>query len=139
MGLGPRLNQKKIKAGPIPPDKIEVRVGIQAPSEVIWDILVDIDHWGDWSVLYPRAAGQVRIGAQVSATLALPGAETREINPQIVEWVPYEQIIWADRAWRGWVTSTRYFEIEQLDKASCIFSTGELFDSTVARWYADKY
>jgi hypothetical protein len=139
MGLGPRLNNKKTKAGPVPPLKIENRTGIQAPSEVIWEILVDINHWGDWNPLYKQAEGEVRIGGKVAAVLALPEQEERIIRPVIVEWVPYEQIIWADKAWRGWVQSTRYFEIEQLGKSACFFSNGELFDSTVARWYGDKY
>lgn len=130
---------KRAKPGPVPPEKIETKTGIQAPSEVVWDILVDIDHWGDWNPLYTDAVGEVKIGGRVRAVLALPDNEPREIAPQIVEWVPYEQIIWVDRAWRGWVQSTRYFELEQLDKTATIFATGELFDSTVARWYADKY
>jgi len=139
MAFGLQIKTKKTKLGPVPPQKIETRSGIQAPSEVIWDILADLDHWGDWNPLYPQAAGEVKTGAVVRATLALPDQAPREITPKIVEWVPYEQIIWADLAWRGWVQSIRYFEIEELGKTACIFSTGELFDSTAARWYADKH
>lgn len=141
VSLGPKpIGEAKLPPAKPPPGvRIEHRVGIQAPAEVIWEILSDIDHWGDWSVLYPRATGQVKIGAPVSATLALPGEEPREINPQIIEWVPYEQIIWGDIQWRGWSRSTRYFEIEEMAKTACAFSTGELFDGFISKRYGNKY
>ena len=137
-GLGPSLNHTSKKIAPRPPMKVENRVGIKAPCEVVWDILADLEGWGTWNPIYPKATGILRIDAPLQLTLALPGEAHREIMPKVVDWVPYEQILWADLGWRGWAKTLRYFEIEQVTQASCFFSNGELFEGTVCRWYGNS-
>lgn len=106
---------------------IEHRIGVQAPAEVIWDILYDLARWKDWNPLYPRAAGDIRIGQTLSMTLTIPGQQPREIAPVVLEWVPNEQLHWKLSLMGGLVKTVRYIEIEQLAEASCIVSNGEIF------------
>jgi hypothetical protein len=106
---------------------IEDRIGIQAPAEVIWDILYDLGRWKDWNPLYPKAAGDIRIGQALDLTLAIPGQAPREIQPVVLEWVPNEQLHWKLVMRGGLVKTIRYIEIEQLAEASCIVSNGEIF------------
>jgi hypothetical protein len=42
--------------------KIEHRIGIAAPAEVIWEILADVPGWEAWNPLYTKASGVIRIG-----------------------------------------------------------------------------
>ena len=107
--------------------RIEHRIGIQAPAEVIWDVLYDLDRWSEWNPLYPKASGTIRIGSPLTLTLALPGQAPREIHPVVLEWVPNEQLHWRLTALGGLVKTVRYIEIEQLAEASCIVSSGEIF------------
>lgn len=106
---------------------IEDRIGIQAPAEVIWDILYDLDRWKDWNPLYPKAAGEIRIGQPLDLTLVIPGQGPREIQPVVLEWVPNEQLHWKLVMMGGLVKTVRYIEIEALAEASCIVSNGEIF------------
>lgn len=106
---------------------IEHRIGVQAPAEVIWEIIYDLAGWSDWNPLYPKASGDIRIGAPLSVTLALPGQAPREIHPVVREWVPNEQLHWNLSLMGGLLKSVRYVEIEQLAEASCIVSNGEIF------------
>jgi len=117
------------------PIKIEHRVGVQAPAEVIWESLYDLATWPSWSVIYPKAAGVVRMEATVDLELALPGHAPREIHPRILDWTPNDLIHWRDRMWRGLITSTRYFEIEVLSETGCIFSNGEIYEGFGIRWF----
>ncbi|MFN3521823.1 MAG: SRPBCC family protein [Phenylobacterium sp.] len=107
--------------------RIEHRVGIQAPSDVIWDVLYDLEGWSKWNPLYPQASGQIRIGSTLTMSLALPDEEPRVIHPVVLEWVPREQLHWRLKMLGGLVSNTRYIEIEQLADESCIVSNGELF------------
>ena len=109
------------------PPKIEHRIGIQAPAEVIWAILADLPAWADWNPLYPEAAGGLRIGARLDLTLALPGEAPRHIRPTVLDWVPNDQIHWTHSMLGGLVHSVRYIEIEVLGDANCILSNGEIF------------
>ena len=106
---------------------IEHRVGVQAPAEVIWEVIRDLPQWKAWNPTYPEASGDIRIGATLSMTLALPGQSPRQIAPVVLEWVPNEQLHWKLSLMGGLVKTIRYIEIEQLAEASCIVSNGEIF------------
>ena len=116
----------KGQAGAGPP-KIEHRIGVQAPAEVIWEILADLSGWADWNPLYPKAEGALRIGQALNLTLALPGEPHQIIHPVIVDWVPNDQIHWQLSLQYGLVKTIRYIEIEILGPTSCILSNGEIF------------
>jgi hypothetical protein len=111
--------------------KLEHRIGVRAPAEVIWDAIRDIEGWRDWNPLYPRVEGQLRIGAQLEVEVALPRQKPRTIRPVIIDWVPNDQIHWRVSMLGGLVRTTRYIEIEALTETGCIFSNGELFSGTL--------
>jgi hypothetical protein len=106
---------------------IEHRIGVQAPAQVIWDVIYDLDRWSEWNPLYPKAEGVIRIGQALSMTLAIPGQAPRAIQPVVLDWVPGEQLHWKLTLMGGLVKTVRYIEIEQLAEASCIASNGEIF------------
>ncbi len=145
----PLSNMPELKAGPfgtrgtprlgpqpmvtkLPPPKapsgvrIEHRIGVQAPAEVIWEVISDLDSWEIWNKLYPKASGTIRIGSVLDLTLALPGQAPQEIKPTVLEWVPNEQLHWRLTMVGGLVRNIRYFEIETLAGAGCIVSNGEI-------------
>lgn len=111
--------------------KIEHRLGVQAPPETIWAVLVDIAAWASWNPLYTKAEGVVRIGSPLTLELTLPDREPRTIRPVVIDWVPNEQIHWRLSALGGLVKSTRYLEIDKLTETGCVFSNGELFDGVL--------
>jgi len=115
----------KAGAGPM---KIESRIGIKAPAEVIWEIASDFATWSDWNPTYTKGAGDLRIGSPLEFTLELPGEPAQVINPVLLEWVPLEQIHWTLTLARGLVRTVRYIEIEALSETSCIVSNGEIFE-----------
>ena len=128
---GPRLDPAPKSNRPPPPKppaglRIEHRVGIQAPAEVIWEVISDLKSWHEWNALYPQASGEIRIGSQLDITLALPGQPEQQIRPTVMEWVPNDQLHWKLTMARGLVKTIRFFEIEELAPESCIVSNGEI-------------
>lgn len=119
--------------------KLEHRIGVQAPAEVIWESLIDVDSWAAWNPLYPRAAGKVRIGNALSLDLALPGHGVQSITPTILDWAPEDHIHWMTRSPMGLVTTIRYLEIEALTDHGCIFTNGEVFEGLLGRTYARRH
>lgn len=114
--------------------RLEHRIGIAAPASAVWETLADLPRWGEWNPLNPRADGALRIGAPLELALNVPGEAPTTQKVQVVDWVPYEQLVWAARYGGGLVRSTRYIEIEALSETGCIVSNGELFDGLGARW-----
>jgi hypothetical protein len=130
-GRGGTPKQPKPTATGAPPPKpppglrIEHRVGIQAPAEVIWEVIADLKSWSQWNPLYPKASGEIRIGSVLDVTLALPGQKPQEIKPTVLEWVPNDQLHWRLALMGGMVKTLRFIEIESLAESSCIVSNGE--------------
>ena len=107
--------------------KIEHRIGVKAPAEVVWEILFDVAGWPAWNPLYPEAAGAVRFGEKLKLTLALPDQNPRVIEPVILDWAPNEAIHWQWSSPYGLVRTIRYLEIEVMSPTGCIFSNGEIY------------
>jgi hypothetical protein len=126
VSLGPKPVDMKLPAPKLPSGlRVEHRVGIQAPAEVIWEVISDLESWEQWCALYPKASGEIRIGSVLDLTLALPGQAPQQIRPTVMEWVPNEQLHWKLSMLGGLIRTIRYFEIESLAEASCIVSNGE--------------
>ena len=118
--------------------KLEHRIGVQAPAEVIWESLFDVPGWPAWSSIYPKAQGVIRLGAVLDLELALPGQPPQQIRPTIVDWVPEDRIHWTTRSRYGLVKTIRYLEIEALSETGCIFSNGEIYDGYLGQRMANR-
>ena len=68
-GMGPKTMSLKTEGRPPPPKgprgyRVEDRIGVQAPAEVIWDVIYDLERWAEWNPTYPKASGVIRIGVK---------------------------------------------------------------------------
>lgn len=128
--LGPKIAapEGKLPAPKAPKGvRIEDRIGIQAPAEVIWEIVYDLPRWSEWNPTYPHAEGEIRIGQIITAKLALPDQPLQELKPKILDWVPNQQLHWQLSFMGGMIRTLRYIEIETLADQSCVVDNGEIF------------
>lgn len=107
--------------------KVEHRIGVQAPAQVVWDLIADIPGWPAWNPLYPQAAGVIRKGQRLSLSVALPDQPVEAISPTVLDWTPEDQLHLRTAYAKGLVTTVRYLEIDVMGPQSCVFSNGELF------------
>ena len=112
--------------------RVEHRIGVQAPAEAIWAQIQDLAGWERWNPLYPKAAGEIRIGGRLDLTVAVPGQPERRIQPVVLDWIPNEQLHWKLSVLGGLMTSIRFIEIEPLAETGCVVSNGELFQGLLA-------
>jgi hypothetical protein len=130
--LGPKTLNLQTEGKPPPPKgpsglRIEDRIGIQAPAEVIWEVVSDLAKWSEWNPTYPRAEGEIRIGSILSVDLLLPGQSTQELKPRVLDWVPNEQLHWELKLMGGLIKTLRYIEITPLAESGCVVDNGEFF------------
>lgn len=106
--------------------RVEHRIGIQAPPEVIWELIRDVDGWSRWNPLYAKSSGALHIGEVLDLEVVLPGMKPQAAKATVLEWVPNEQLHYQTKGLGGLIRGTRYVEIEQLAEESCIVSNGEI-------------
>jgi len=114
--------------------RIEHRVGIAAPAHVIWQVLSDLERWGEWNPIYPEVEGRLSIGGRLAITEQIPGSEPAQITPTVVDWVPDAQILWRMSGRFGLLRRLRYLEIDTLSAEGCIFANGEDWYGRPARY-----
>lgn len=113
---------------------VEFRTGVQAPAEIVWDVISDFASWKDWNPVHPRMEGEMRIGTSLTVDVVLSEGQAATIQPIVQDWVPFEQLHWRTKRLRGFVTAIRYLEIENMGPQNSTFSNGELFMGPLVRW-----
>lgn len=118
--------------------RIEKRVGVQATSDRIWELISDLPSWDRWNPHETDSSGTIAFGGVLNMTERLPGLLERQVQARVGEWQPRAQLVWAEK--RGFLFNTvRYFEIEELEKGSCIVASGLIFSGLRGEMFHDKH
>ncbi|MFC7377349.1 SRPBCC domain-containing protein [Brevundimonas sp. GCM10030266] len=118
--------------------KIEQRIGIQASTDSIWEVISHLPGWDNWNPVETGTGGTIAFGGEITLTEAVEGLPERQVTARVGEWQPYAQLVWMEN--RGlWFRSMRYFEIEELEPGSCIASNGFIFSGLRGEMYFDKH
>jgi hypothetical protein len=112
---------------------VEHRTGVQAPAEILWEVISDFETWSTWNPVHPRIEAALRIGTPVSVELVVESHPAKTIEAVVQDWVPYEQLHWRSTRMRGLITAIRYLEIERMSDVGSTFSNGELFMGPLVR------
>ena len=118
--------------------RIEKRIGVRASADRLWEIVADLPGWDRWNPVETSVEGTIAYGGQITLTEAIEGLPERRATVRVGEWQPYAQLVWMEK--RGlWFRSLRYFEIEELEADSCIFSSGFIFSGLRGEMFFDKH
>lgn len=88
---------------------------IDAPSEVVWQVLVDFGSYPEWNPVEIQARGEAVVGAPFEHTGKLPGREPRTFHAKIIEATPPRALAWKGRiVIPGLFDVRHHFEIDPL-------------------------
>jgi hypothetical protein len=121
----------------MPQIRIEHRLGVAAPADIIWQVVSDLASWAEWNPSYARASGRLSIGAPISLDATFPGISPHRYEGTIVDWVPDIQLLWKGKL--GFMARyLRYVEIEKLSDVGCILANGEIIEGFGARYITGR-
>jgi hypothetical protein len=96
---------------------------INAPSDVVWDVLVDFERYPEWNPSLPSITGDVRVGSTVSLTLGMPGRPSPKVKAELTEVVPQQRLVWHGNAGADWLfAGDRQFIIDPRDDDTVSFT-----------------
>jgi len=117
--------------------RIENRIGVNATSDRIWEVLADLEHWSRWNA-HEAVEGRLAFHAPLQLTETFPDQPERHAVVSLNDWTPLNRLVWVEK--RGWMfNAVRYFEIDELNPGNCIFANGIQFTGLRGEWHYDKH
>jgi hypothetical protein len=93
---------------------------IDAPSETVWQVLVDFGSYKDWNPVEIDAKGEATPGAILEHTSKLPGRKPMTFRPTIIEAAPPRALAWKGKVLIPGLFDVRHhFQIEPLSPERC--------------------
>jgi len=108
--------------------KIESRLGIAAPVDVVYEAVADLEAWPSWSPIHKSVTGKLKFGALIEMDEYYEGLGRWQVAGTLVDWTPNSLIHIAvpKPFWAG--SLMRYIEWEALSDTGTTFSVGAHFD-----------
>ncbi len=122
-------DKKGQPAGPGPEGyRFEHKLVVKASAGIIWQVLSNVKEWKDWSVLYPKASGELIPGSLLQLIIYVPGTKKVEATA-LVEKAETEKLLVFKSITKlpgALMNGVRYFVIKAIDKECCIVTDGEV-------------
>ena len=80
----------------------EHRIDIDASPERVWQLLSELENYGQWNPYSPRAEGRLVVGEEVRIEAHL-GDKVRWVNNLVTEVEPGEKLCWHSLEWYGFL------------------------------------
>ena len=81
---------------------------IEAPREVVWNILTDFGSYSDWNPYMTAVSGAQRVGESLDIRLVTPGHDPRDISATIYVLRPPRKLRWQARTLAPGVRDLEY-------------------------------
>ena len=62
---------------------LETDIQIDAPPEVVWSILTDLDSYPKWNPFITKASGSVKVGETLEISISSPGSKPVSFKPRV--------------------------------------------------------
>ena len=105
---------------------------INAPAELVWDILIDFDNYHHWNSFCPHIKGKPELGAALHMQVDLgKGLQTQVEYVTAIE--PCHRIVWSMENKPGDpIHADRTQKITAIDDSSCRYSSFDEFSGEAA-------
>ena len=107
-------------------------VEIEAPIQRVWDILVDVERYGEWNPFTPRVKTDFEIGSPVDLYVTLGPVKLKQLErieavsrPHLLAWSKKTGV-------RVLLSALREQRLERLDEKRCSYLTTDAFTGLLA-------
>lgn len=107
-------------------------IDIHAPAEAVWDILVDVEKYGEWNPFSTRVETTLEVGSPVDLYVDMGLFKIRQ--PELIQAVEAPVLLaWGMTMGAPFLLFTRREQrLEVLDEARCRYHTSDAFSGLLA-------
>lgn len=114
--------------------ELHTEIAIEAPDEVVWDVLVDLDRYPEWNPFVVESIGRVEVGERLVNRLQPPGGKAMTFKPTVSEVVPNRSFEWLGRLGVPGLFDGRHrFELRPTASGGTTLVHTEQFDGVLVR------
>lgn len=96
--------------------EIRTATEIDAPPEIVWEILTDLSTYDEWNPHITAASGDLRENADVKIEVLPPGSQTKKMTATITRLEPPRTLQWVATIPFSWVfEGCHTFELHPID------------------------
>ena len=111
---------------------LKTSIDIHAPSERVWSIVSDVEHYHCWNPFFVRATGALREGQSLRVTMQPVGKDAQSFAPTVLEVTPGRRFTWRGRlVMPGLFDGKHVFTVERLDASRTRFTQEESFSGAL--------
>jgi hypothetical protein len=112
---------------------LRTEIAIQASPRAIWDILGDIDRYGEWNAVLFDVSGRLAPGEFIDATIRFSNAETHRFRAKVIQVVEERELRWVSEVPGETISrAEHYFVLTPLADGSTHLEHCEAFDGPLA-------
>jgi hypothetical protein len=114
--------------------ELHTEITINAPSDVVWQVLVDLDRYAEWNPFVVEASGRVGVGERLVNRLQPPGGRAMTFRPTVTEVDGGRVLEWLGRLGLPGVFDGRHrFELRATPSGGTTLVHTERFDGLLVR------
>lgn len=107
---------------------ISTQININAPTKIIWTILIGFSSYKDWNPFVTRIEGTPVVGNKLSTTISPEGKKPMDFSPTVLVNNQNQEFRWVGHLlMKGVFDGEHYFKLESIDENTTRFIHGENF------------
>lgn len=108
--------------------QITTQIDIDAPADVVWDILLDFDRYPDWNPFVKEISGDATPGARLAIKIQPPEGSSMSFKPTVLVAREREELRWLGRVGLPRIFDGEHsFVIQPIDEARIRLIHSECF------------
>lgn len=119
--------------GQVTSKEISTEIHIDAPTEIVWSHLTDLDAYREWNPFIKRIEGTLQSGEMLRVKIQPEGNAAMVFKPQVLKFEENDEFRWIGKLGvKGIFDGEHYFIVHPNDDGSTTFEHGEVFHGMLA-------
>ncbi len=113
--------------------EIRTEISINSDADSVWSHLIGFKQYSEWNPFIKKISGELTEGAQINATMQLPGGDPMDLEPTLLVVKNGQELRWKGKLLMpGIFDGEHYFQIEEISNKKVRFVQGEKFAGILA-------
>ncbi len=118
--------------------EIYTEIKINAPSQVVWNILTDFNKFPDWNPFIQKISGNLSVGSQLEIFIKPPQSSGMNFKPTVLRCIDKKEIKWLGNLWiPNLFDGEHNLVIKEIDQNNVLFIQKELFNGILVPFFSN--